>query len=238
MHEGHRQRMYERLCLGENLYDHEVLEILLYYVCPRVDTNPVAHLLLDRFGSLTEVFSASAEELMLVKGVGENVARYLKTVGYCISRSGKVEGVAVLKNAESCKKLLSLRLNGKTEEFLELYFLEKSGRVKRIFSYTTAERNKVVTNAEIIINNIALCKPYAIIAAHNHLNGSPEPSRQDVGFTRTLQVICSMNNVKLFDHFIYAGAGNIYSFKGEGLLDDIARRYSLSGITEWIKSSD
>ncbi len=238
MHEGHRQRMYEKLCRGEDFYDHEVLEILLYYVCPRKNTNPIAHALLDRFCSLSGVFSAPAEELMLVNGIGETAAKYLRTVGYCMSRSGKVEGVAILKNSESCKKLVSLRLNGKTEEFLELYFLEKSGRVKRVFSYTTAERNKVATNAEIIISNIALSKPYAIVAAHNHLNGSSSPSRYDVEFTCTLQLICSMNGVKLFDHFIYAGEGDIYSFKGDGRLDGIARKYSLGGITEWIKNSE
>ena len=59
--------MYAKLVGGENLYDHEILEILLYSACPRVNTNPIAHNLLDRFCSLSEIFKADIEELKRVE---------------------------------------------------------------------------------------------------------------------------------------------------------------------------
>ncbi|HOV69306.1 MAG TPA: hypothetical protein PLZ84_03175, partial [Clostridia bacterium] len=49
---------------------HQVLELLLFYAIPYKDTNELAHLLLDRFGSLSAVFEASIDELVEVKGVG------------------------------------------------------------------------------------------------------------------------------------------------------------------------
>ena len=80
MHEGHRQRMYEKLENGDDLFDHEVLEILLYAVCPRINTNPLAHKLMDRFVTLYNVLNASVKELKGVDGVGDAVAKYLRSV--------------------------------------------------------------------------------------------------------------------------------------------------------------
>ena len=58
VHEGHRERMRKQLRqFGmDSLSDVQVLEVLLYYAYARQDTNPMAHALLRRFGSLAGVF--------------------------------------------------------------------------------------------------------------------------------------------------------------------------------------
>ena len=79
MHDGHRERLRERF-LREGLdsfEDHNILELLLFYVIPRKDTNELAHLLLDRFGSLSAVLEAPYEELKTVPGIGELSASLL-----------------------------------------------------------------------------------------------------------------------------------------------------------------
>lgn len=225
--------MYAKLESGDNLYDHEVLELLLFAVCPRVNTNTTAHNLLDRFCSISEIFKADVEELKTVEGVGENVARYLKTVGLCAERAGSIEGAAVLKTLGDCKHFIEIRLRGREEEYLELYFLQKNGRVNRIFTYTSADRNKVFANADEFIRNLALVKPYGVIAAHSHLNGSVEPSGNDDLFTKQLQLICNMNNVKFLDHIIYSN-GQFYSYKDDDKMDEISRKYSLNNALKWI----
>ena len=76
IHAGHRERLRNRL-RGEGLTsfsEHEVLELLLTYAIPRQDVNPLAHELIDHFGSLSAVLEADTRELMKVKGVGENTA--------------------------------------------------------------------------------------------------------------------------------------------------------------------
>ena len=82
VHTGHRQRMKSKLAThGARIFDtYELLEMLLYFVIPYKDTNPIAKLLLDRFGSLDGVLSASREELMTVDGIGECAADFLLTV--------------------------------------------------------------------------------------------------------------------------------------------------------------
>ena len=77
LHVGHRKRLktrYERAGLLD-FADHEILELILFDALPRIDTNPVAHLLLDRFGTLDRVFAASEEELREVKGIGPKTAK-------------------------------------------------------------------------------------------------------------------------------------------------------------------
>mgnify|MGYP001781201389 CR=1 FL=1 len=83
IHDGHREKMRRRfLETGlEGFADHEALELLLYYAIPRRDTNPIAHRLMDRYGSLTAVLSAPAEDLKKVEGIGESAAVLLKVAG-------------------------------------------------------------------------------------------------------------------------------------------------------------
>ena len=82
VHDGHRERVRRRFLDNElnGFAGHEALELLLYYAIPRGDVNPLAHALMDRFGSLSGVFSAPVELLTQVEGVGERTAMLLRLV--------------------------------------------------------------------------------------------------------------------------------------------------------------
>ena len=60
IHTGHRQRMKEefRTRGTEGWPDHKILELLLFYAIPQGDVNPLAHELIDRFGSLDGALDA------------------------------------------------------------------------------------------------------------------------------------------------------------------------------------
>ena len=77
IHEGHRQRMRRQLKTSgmDSLSDVQVLEVLLYYAIPRADTNPIAHRLLERFGSLSGVLEAAPDELSNIEGMGDAAAQ-------------------------------------------------------------------------------------------------------------------------------------------------------------------
>ena len=82
MHDGHRQRLKNRFREEglDHFDEHQVLELLLFYCIPRIDTNELAHRLLERFGSLANVLEAKAEELEKVPGIGSNAATFLNLV--------------------------------------------------------------------------------------------------------------------------------------------------------------
>ena len=62
-HTGHRQRIKKRYFdnRGEGFNDHELLELLLFYAIPRKNTNEIAHELMERFGSISAISSASVD---------------------------------------------------------------------------------------------------------------------------------------------------------------------------------
>lgn len=223
--------MYEKLKNGDALFEHEILEMLLFNAYPRTNTNPIAHALLQAFGTISGVLSASVEQLTAVEGVGENVALYLKCIGECVKRSNtNSAGVAVLKSYDDFKKFTAVRLRGKTEEVLEIYCLEKSGKIKKILSYTTNEQNRVELYTEKIALDIANAKPFGILIAHNHLSGKSAPSENDDIFTAKAQLMCSMSNINLYDHCIYAADGDVYSYFSAGKIDEIKRKYNFETV--------
>ena len=80
IHDGHREKMRQRFLKSglDSFADHEALELLLYYAIPRRDTNPIAHALMERYGSLSAVLTAPVEDLKKVEGIGESAAVLLK----------------------------------------------------------------------------------------------------------------------------------------------------------------
>lgn len=233
MHEDHRKRMYEKLKSDGNLYDHELLEIILYNAIPRKNTNPIAHALLDNFGSLAGVFTADYDKLMTVDGVGERVALYLKLLGELDKRIKTYSaGIAVLKNYKDFRTFTMLRMRGKTEEVLEFYCLGKNGKVTRIFTFTSNDTNKVEVDMDKLSHTIATEKPYGLVIAHNHLSGNPEPSSNDDRFTMEVQLMCSMHGVCLYDHCIYASDANMYSYYETGKIDEIKKNFSFKEVVD------
>lgn len=83
VHKGHRQRLRDRASSEglEEFEPHQIMELLLFYALPRQDTSEIAHLLIQKFGSVQGVFDAPREELMKIPGVGKRVADWLECVG-------------------------------------------------------------------------------------------------------------------------------------------------------------
>ena len=119
-HEGHRQRLRRRFLLEglDNFDEVQVLELLLFYAIPRRDTNPIAHALLEQFGSLSGVLEAPVSALAQVPGMGENGATLLQLVTaasryYMIQRSSAGQ---VLNTVERCGAYLTPRFFGLRDE--------------------------------------------------------------------------------------------------------------------------
>ena len=58
----------------------------------------------------------------------------------------------------------------------------------------------------------------AIIAAHNHPSGDPEPSAEDTALTRRIASAGSLLGIELLDHLILGEAGRFVSLRERGVL--------------------
>lgn len=222
MHEGHRKRMLERLIKGgEDLQDHEILEILLFNAVPRKDTNGLAHTLISSFGGLENVFRADFGELKLVPDVGDEIARYIRAIGLLLNRiSFNTRKPPSLNSVEKFYAFLNEQFALLEDEVVEFYCLDPALRVQFTQRFTSYSPEKAEITVEDVSRLIVAKRPAGLVAAHNHPQAPARPSRDDDDFTLRLKVICSMNGVKLYDHFI-VGTNGIYSYNLEGRLDNL-----------------
>ena len=222
IHSGHRQRMMERFETGaEHFQDHELLEVLLYNAIPRSNTNPIAHALIASFGSLAGVFRASVRELMLVRGVGKRTAEYIKCIGLCFERVKPAsKGHPQYFNPKEFNEYLEAEYNGKIKEELDIFCLDKLGRIIFRKNFSTGDSSAVTAEPTEISELLLVQKPHTVVVAHNHPFGSRNPSVQDDLFTKQLCLMCRIHNVRLGDHII-VGRDGMYSYRTMGKLDKI-----------------
>ncbi len=205
VHAGHRERMFKKLSANpDSFLEHEVLEVLLFYALPRKDTNPLAHALIRRFGTLDKVFAASKEELKLVDGVGDSVANLITIVGQSIKMSAKASArVEPLLAFDKVREEVTKIFLGKSKEFFIVLFLDK--KHVKISMFEFSDNNKFEVSADIpeLSKAIAVYKPTYAIVAHNHPSGSARPSVEDDFSTKKINLLCEIHGVSLIDHVIY-----------------------------------
>ena len=205
-HDGHRQRMKtEFLARPDSFPDHKLLELLLFYVNPRSDTNPLAHELLDRFGSLAGVLDAAPEELQKVKGVGEHAAVLFKAAkelsGRYLTARTQVDDIA--RSARDYYALLRPYFFGARNEQLCLLCLDGKGKVLGIRKLGEGSVNAVSVTTRLIAEAALSLNASGVVLAHNHVSGIAFPSADDIATTESLASILSRLGIELADHVIF-----------------------------------
>jgi DNA repair protein RadC len=224
LHAGHRQRLKSRF-LKEGLdgfEDHQVLELLLFQAIPRVDTNPIAHLLMQRFGSLSAALEADPRDLASVEGVGLNAAAFLSMIPQITRRyfHDRVKhSRKALNTPEASAEYLVPLMAGRPEEVFYLICLDSQLKVLYPSLISEGTVKDAVVNPRHVVEAAVRHKAASIILAHNHPSGSPKPSTHDHKLTRNLVQALGGINVQVVDHIIVAGE-QIYSFSKEGTLPD------------------
>lgn len=224
MHDNHRDRMRERiLCSGINgLAPHEVLEYLLYAFVPRKDTNPLAHKLIDEFGSLPAVFNADPQHLAEVAGMTKNASLFLSVLPEIarkyVSMSMAQEKPELSSPAKTLEFLSKLFLGLEVERVYSVA-LDKSSRVIATKEWTSNNRAFVALEPKDIVGFAQSSKAVSVLIAHNHPNGNVHPSGDDVTLTRQIMYALNVMGFKLDDHIIFDDKGRSYSFAQQHFFD-------------------
>lgn len=208
LHSDHRSRMHKRVAENgfEGFADHEVLEYLLYFALPRVDTNPIAHRLMDRFGSFEQVMEAGEEELLKVKGVGPASARLIKTVmmtGHHYQKS-KNKNAKFLNSPEKLIDYCVHLFHALTEERLYAIFMDDSYRLLRTVLIAEGEANAVAVSSRKIVRLALSHNATTVVLTHNHPKGLPIASQADKRTTAAIKTALAMVDITLCDHIIVA----------------------------------
>ncbi|MEO5340789.1 MAG: DNA repair protein RadC [Magnetococcus sp. MYC-9] len=224
IHRGHRNRLRQRFLHEglERFEDHQVLELLLFNALPRQDTNPIAHLLLQRFGCLSAVLDADTRDLASVPGMGEAAAAFLSLIPPLTRRylhDSATREKKPLNDPYRTSRFLVPLMAGRSEEVF--YALCLDNRCQLLFPALISRGT--VTDALIhprqVVETVLRHKSVNVILAHNHPSGILQASQSDINLTLLLQRILLPMGIRLVDHVIVAGEKTL-SMASMGILGE------------------
>lgn len=213
LHTGHRLRLkskFSRVGL-KGFEDHEVLEYLLTFAIPQKDVNPLAHELINRFGSLNAVLDAPIKELEKVQGIGNHAASLLSLMPQIAQR--------YLENPAADKRYSMATAQQRIDYFIPKFVGEKSeclyaALLNNNLEVITCER---VTEGSIdairlehrkLIDIAVRHHANSIVLAHNHPS-NPDPSMEDIVTTMTIKEALAVCGIHLLDHIVVCRDGGI-----------------------------
>jgi len=202
-----------------SLSDAELLAIFLRIGMKGKSAVDLARDLLKRFGSLQGIFSASRQELCEVGGIGTAKFSQFQAV-LEMSRRALVEKIAhtdALSSPGTVRDYLRLSLQTLPYEVFMGIFLNAQNRVISCDELSRGTIDQAPVFPREVVKRALAHNATAVIFAHNHPAGSPEPSQADRHLTRALTNALGMVDVRVLDHFVIA-PGSILSFAERGLM--------------------
>ena len=222
-HIGHREKLRNRFMQEngfESFEDHQILELLLFYANARSDTNPIAHALLDEFGSLKGVLEARPDMLARVHGVGERAATLISMVVPLTrvwNRCAMEVPDKISNSREAEKYCLSLLAGHRTEHFYVISLNAKCAVVgKRMIS--EGSLSEVSAYPRKVMETALNYNVHSVLFCHNHPGGTCAPSPEDIASTLQLQRLLNGVGILVLDHIIVANEST-YSMIQHGDID-------------------
>ncbi|MCK9479724.1 MAG: DNA repair protein RadC [Firmicutes bacterium] len=212
---GHRERLIDKaLEFGiESFQKHEVLELYLFTLIPRMDTNPIAHRLIKKFGSFYNACNAPVEELLKVKGIGRRTAQQLKlfpqiTRAYLLSAYGDKKMFSSIEEiGQYCVNLYCGRVN----EAMYMLCLDANKSIIKQVLVAEGTPSQVFVEPRQIIEHVTYSPTNSVILCHNHPGGTLLPSQNDIETTQKIKAALATIGIELLDHII-VGKGSFISF--------------------------
>ncbi len=208
MHDGHRQRIKARFRTEglKNFDEVHVLELLLCYCVPRKDINPLAHRLLEHFGSLTRVLDAPVEELEKVEGIGANISTFLSltnAVGRYYQEKKKKQN-KILNNINEYGDYLLSCFSSARNELVYILCMDAKGKVLCCREVGEGNVNSASISARKIVEIALSVNATMVVLAHNHPSGIALPSKEDISTTWGIAKALRFVDVHLADHIVVA----------------------------------
>jgi len=221
--EGHRRRLREKFLRGglTAFLDHEVIEILLTLGTPRQDCKQAAREALREFKSLRGVLEADPHDLRRIRGIGEHNVFGIRLVQE-VSRRFLKERMMSRPYARSSREVFDFLYHAmrdrKIEQFKVLFLDPKNQIIEERTLFEGTVDSSAVYPREIMKEALRF-NATALIFAHNHPSGDPEPSACDREITRELVFAARIMQLKILDHIVI-GNNCYFSFADRGLIEE------------------
>ncbi|MCR4795125.1 MAG: hypothetical protein K5898_08175 [Ruminococcus sp.] len=217
-HAGHRSRMRKRfLAAGyDALYEHELLELLLFYARPVVNTNNIAHALTDEFGSLGKTLSTDRDKLCEVDGMGSSGSLFMKLMyDFGTNYLKRSHSSETLNTVQQLKNCISEQFSDSQAKICSILCLGAQFELIRTITLPVDD----ITNGSISPKELAAMilksGAFSICVGLNHGNALPLPNDSDFTVTRIFAELLSAVGITFRDCIIY-GSKNSFSMRTNG----------------------
>lgn len=215
---GHRVRLRERFkAHPDSIPDYELLELLLFLAWPRIDTKPLAKLLLQRTGSLAALLNAPPQTWSELRRIGPQAVHVLQLVQHFhvrMLRHAVQQERDLLNGSEVVVQYCRARMAYDIRERVWLLFVNAKHRLLTDEEHEVGTVNMCVVFPREVVRRALDLGATGIIIVHNHPSGDGTPSQGDIKLTKELQIACCHLGVELLDHLIVT-AHSFTSLRGE-----------------------
>lgn len=233
VHTGHRQRMKERFLRDtfDSFADHEMLETLLYFSIPMRDTNPTAHALLAKGGTLYAVCHMAETKMAEVPYCTHRTALLLRLLCECGRRTLVTTEEVPGYNTRASLKALAREVASEEEETVAV-LLDNQYRLIKVFTAWRGYYASGAFRASLIAEPALLARASQVMLVSTHTNRIPRPDPYERATTRYLADSLSFVGLHLVEHFIVSGSltkGVIEDTLGQGGAAELRENDALTG---------
>ncbi len=203
---------------AESLTDQELLAIFLRTGIKGTSVMQLSDNVLEHFGSLRGLLSASLTDFCKVKGLGQTQYIQLQATKEMTKRyfSQQMEANEAINEPYLAIVYFQSELEHWEREVFMVLFLDNQNRLictEKLFFGTINQANVYPRE---VIKAALKHNAAAIIVAHNHPSGSCTPSEADRYLTKRIENACDLVDIRFVDHII-VGKGDYFSFEEEKL---------------------
>ena len=219
--EGHRQRLREKFLNSglDGFHDYEIIELLLTLGTPRSDCKQPAKDALKKWGSLKAVLEAPPKELKKIKGIGDHNVFGLKLTQDVARRylADRIVDMDYIQSSEDVLDYLRHNLRDKSQELFMVIYLNGRNQILKMETLFEGTLNTSAVYPREVVKKALENDASALVLVHNHPNGNPSPSQEDLTITKKLKEAAKTIDIYIHDHLIIAG-NDVYSFSDHGLI--------------------
>jgi DNA repair protein RadC len=215
--EGPRERLLR--CGPEALTDAELLAVCLGTGDGRRDVHAFCRALLETFGGLRGLLAASSQRLIGVRGLGPARVALLKAalaLGERLAEAG-IADRPLLSDTRAVRRFLQHKLSAHEREVFACVFLDARHRLLGFEALFLGSVDRASVHPREVLKQALAHNAAAVILAHNHPSGHPEPSPSDLRLTEELRLLLLQIDVRVVDHVV-VGHGATVSLAERGLL--------------------
>lgn len=115
------------------------------------------------------------------------------------------------------KAFLRFNMGSEQREHFAIMFLDAQHRLIKFERMFSGTNNQTSVYPREVARQALLMNAAALILAHNHPSGNPEPSFADEALTKEIKKVCDLISVRVLDHFVVSATSTV-SFAERGLM--------------------